>query len=651
MKVKNFRRNIPMKLNKKLLTAALAGALIVTAVPAGTFAEEAKPNTDTRLYKNKEQAAKELDRLAKRIKELSDRRAEIVTRAWKMNATSEGLIEKLQREEAAAKKAYEVAKANYEAATKAWEDAKDAQEKARLAKIAAEDAADAKLGEYNKLLQKAKDARKAAEVEAYRQYDTTIANMQRKFETATTRVDAAKNAVKAAQEAYDTAIATQKDKEGKIEIDKANDGHITELRLVLEKAQAELDAAKNAAISASNERADVSKSAEKTRDAALKQAADNYTAEKQRLDFIYKLNDNYGKSAAELTKLERAKINAINAYNAAIENTKAAHNAYIAARDNFDAKAKAYANANQKAYKITEELKNIEKQLKEAYVDINVILKDQNKNINSLADQLSADLIKEIKNFGELTQSEQAGVIAKLQEELAKLKREYNKTSEGIQEVKKLVTYQFHVKDTEGAGVQGLTLKLTNIDDTSKVYTATSDANGLIQFKSMVEGKYSVTVTKVPTGYDVYQDGKKIDSVKALFRAESEVKAENNAEEATAKKDEAKGNKRVDIPSIIDNTTGPKEDKKDDKKDEKIIDGGTIIVDKKEKDNKDNKKPEKEDNKKPEKQEKENNKKPAKPAKTKKKLPKAGAAAEAATIAAAAMATMGGAYLSLKKRK
>lgn len=640
-----------MKLNKKLLTAALAGALIVTAVPAGTFAEEAKPNTDTRLYKNKEQAAKELDRLAKRIKELSDRRAEIVTRAWKMNATSEGLIEKLQREEAAAKKAYEVAKANYEAATKAWEDAKDAQEKARLAKIAAEDAADAKLGEYNKLLQKAKDARKAAEVEAYRQYDTTIANMQRKFETATTRVDAAKNAVKAAQEAYDTAIATQKDKEGKIEIDKANDGHITELRLVLEKAQAELDAAKNAAISASNERADVSKSAEKTRDAALKQAADNYTAEKQRLDFIYKLNDNYGKSAAELTKLERAKINAINAYNAAIENTKAAHNAYIAARDNFDAKAKAYANANQKAYKITEELKNIEKQLKEAYVDINVILKDQNKNINSLADQLSADLIKEIKNFGELTQSEQAGVIAKLQEELAKLKREYNKTSEGIQEVKKLVTYQFHVKDTEGAGVQGLTLKLTNIDDTSKVYTATSDANGLIQFKSMVEGKYSVTVTKVPTGYDVYQDGKKIDSVKALFRAESEVKAENNAEEATAKKDEAKGNKRVDIPSIIDNTTGPKEDKKDDKKDEKVIDGGTIIVDKKEKDNKDNKKPEKEDNKKPEKQEKENNKKPAKPAKTKKKLPKAGAAAEAATIAAAAMATMGGAYLSLKKRK
>ena len=40
MKVKNFRRNKPMKLNKKLLTAALAGALIVTAVPASTFAEK-----------------------------------------------------------------------------------------------------------------------------------------------------------------------------------------------------------------------------------------------------------------------------------------------------------------------------------------------------------------------------------------------------------------------------------------------------------------------------------------------------------------------------------------------------------------------------------------------------------------------------------
>ena len=164
----------------------------------------------------------------------------------------------------------------------------------------------------------------------------------------------------------------------------------------------------------------------------------------------------------------------------------------------------------------------------------------------------------------------------------------------------------------------------------------------------MVEGKYSVKVTKVPTGYDVYQDGKKIDSVKALFRAESEVKAENNAEEATAKKEE-KGNKRVDIPSIIDNTTdGNSKKEEKENKDEKVIDGGTIVVDKKEKDNKD----EKDNTKKPEKEDKKNNKKPAKPSKKEKaELPKAGAAAEAATIAAAAMATMGGAYLSLKKRK
>ena len=250
-------------------------------------------------------------------------------------------------------------------------------------------------------------------------------------------------------------------------------------------------------------------------------------------------------------------------------------------------------------------------------------------------------MIKELEDFSKLSSSEQYAKIAELQKELAKLKKEYAKTSEGIQQVKKLVTYQFHVKDTEGKGVQGLTLRLANVDDTSKVYTATSDENGLIQFKSMVEGKYTVTVTKVPTGYDVYQDGKKIDSVKALFRAESEVKAENNVEKTEAKKEETKGNKRVDIPSVIDTTTDNKEESSDKKEEEKVIDKGTIVVEKKKKDNKDNKKPEKKETKKPA--------MPAKP--MKKKLPKAGAAAEAATIAAAAMATMGGAYLSLKKRK
>ncbi|MDU2546157.1 MAG: SpaA isopeptide-forming pilin-related protein, partial [Finegoldia magna] len=184
------------------------------------------------------------------------------------------------------------------------------------------------------------------------------------------------------------------------------------------------------------------------------------------------------------------------------------------------------------------------------------------------------------------------------------------------------------------------TLSFTNIEDTSKVYTATSDENGDIVVNGIVEGTYKITVTHVPTGYKVVQKGKMVSEVKGLFRPEAEVKAENNVEEA---KKEAE----VEIPEYV--TIKGAEDKKEDKKeDEKVIDGGTIVVEK-EKDNKDEKKPE--DNKKPEKEEKENNKKPAKPAKQKKALPKAGAAAEAATIAAAAMATMGGAYLSLKKRK
>lgn len=622
-----------MKLNKKLLTAALAGALIVTAVPAGTFAKEAEVNTNTNKYLTAEQAAAKVKKLSEEINDLSARRKSIVAQAYKIGETAEGTIEVLQRKEMAAKAEYEAAKAAFEGAKKAWEAAKDNEEKARLAEIAAKDALAAKKGDYAKLLQAAKDARKAAEEAADRQYDTTIAGLQRKFETAQTVADEAKIEYNKAVQAYDTAVS-----------EKQNEEQLTRLRKEKESKKDKLDKANNALEAASSERADVSKSAKETRDKAYEEAANNYTAEKQRLDYLYKLNGNYGDKVAELTKLERARINATNAYEDAKAATKAAHEAYISARDNYDAKSKAYAEANQKTYKVTEELKSIEKQLKEKFVAIKEILNDQNKNINSLADKLNADMIKELEDFSKLSSSEQYAKIAELQKELAKLKKEYAKTSEGIQQVKKLVTYQFHVKDTEGKGVQGLTLRLANVDDTSKVYTATSDANGLIQFKSMVEGKYTVTVTKVPTGYDVYQDGKKIDSVKALFRAESEVKAENNAEKAKkdAKKEE-KGNKRVDIPSVIDTTTDSKEESSDKKEDEKVIDKGTIVVEKKKKDNKDNK-----DNKKPE-----NKKKPAMPAKPmkKKKLPKAGAAAEAATIAAAAMATMGGAYLSLKKRK
>ena len=623
-----------MKLNKKLLTAALAGALVVTAVPAGTFAEKnsAENSYTEELNLTKQQAAARMDELAKEIAELSKRRAEIVTKAWEAGKTSEGLIEKLQKEEAAAKAKYETAKAKYEAATKAWEAAKDAEEKARLAKIAQNDKYDAKVGEYKKQLAEAENAMKAAKKQAQRDYDTTIANMQRKFETASAAADKALIELHAAEKALEEAKAQKP----------ADEGHITEARKAVENAKLELAKANNAAEKASNERADVKKAAEATLEKAEKQADTLFQAKKQELDKKYILNDKYGDAAAELTLIERETKKINKAYEDAKANTKAAYEAYLAARDAYDAASKEYAVANQKAYKITEELKSIEKKLKEKYVRLNIILKDQNQGINSLAGKLDADMIKEIENFAELSKSEQAAAIAKLQAELNKLKEEYDKTKDEIKEVKSVYTYKFAVKDTAGKGVQGLSLTFTNIEDRSKVYAGTSDENGDIVVKGIAEGTYDITVTKVPTGYKVVQKGNMISEVKSLFRPEAEVKAENNVEEKEVAKE---------TEVVVPNRVTIKGAKEDNKKDEKVIDGGTIVVEK-EKDNKDNKKPEKEDNKKPEKEEKENNKKPAKPAKKEKKaLPKAGAAAEAATIAAAAMATMGGAYLSLKKRK
>ena len=581
-----------------------------------------------------------MDELAKEIAELSKRRAAIVTQEWASGQTSEGLIEKLQAQEAAAKAKYEKAKANYEAATKAWEAAKDAEEKARLAKIAQKDKYDAKVGEYYKQLKEAEATRDAAKKQAQREYDTTIANMQRKFESASAAADKALIELHAAEKALEEAEAQKP----------ADEAHITEARKAVENAKLELAKANNAAEKASNERTDVKKAAKATLEQAEKQADTLYQAKKQELDKKYILNDNYGDAAAELTKIERETKKVNKAYDDAKANTKAAYESYLAARDAYDKASKEYAVANQKAYKVTEELKSIEKKLKEKYVRINIILKDQNQGINSLAGKLDSDMIKEIENFAELSKSEQAAAIAKLQKELNKLKEEYDKTKDEIKEVKSVYTYKFAVKDTAGKGVQGLSLTFTNIEDSTKVYVGTSDENGDIVVKGIAEGAYKIAVTHVPTGYKVVQKGKMVSEVKGLFRPEAEVKAENNAEKATAEKKKA----TVEIPEIVI-IKGGKEDKKDekeDKKDEKVIDGGTIVVEK-EKDNKDNKdEKDNKDNKKPEKEEKENNKKPAKPAKKEKKaLPKAGAAAEAATIAAAAMATMGGAYLSLKKRK
>nr|ABU63458.1 adhesion factor precursor [Finegoldia magna]ABU63459.1 adhesion factor precursor [Finegoldia magna] len=633
-----------MKLNKKLLTAALAGALVVTAVPAGTFAEKnSKENSYTEeLNLTKQQAAARMDQLAKKIAELSARRAAIVTQEWKAGETSEGLIEKLQKEEAAAKKAYEAAKANFEAAAKAWEAAKDAQEKARLAKRKALDAYDAKVGEYNRLVKEAEAARDAAKKEAKEKFEDTIASANRKYEVAQTNLDRAENELAAAKKALET-IADDEDEN----IPEGTNAQYDQAKKAVRDLQAKVAELEVERAKANDEKITVKNTAKENLEKANKQADTLFQAKLQELNKKYKLNDNYGDAAAELTLIERAKLKAIKDYDNAKANAEAAFNNYVAANKAYEAASKAYAKANQRAYKVTEELKSIEKQLKENYVRINIILKDQNQGINSLAGKLDADMIKEIENFAELSKSEQAAAIAKLQKELNKLKEEYDKTKDEIKEVKSVYTYKFAVKDTAGKGVQGLSLTFTNIEDSTKVYVGTSDENGDIVVKGIAEGTYKIAVTHVPTGYKVVQKGKMVSEVKSLFRPEAEVKAENNAEEA--KKDEAKKDATVEIPEYV-TIKGGKEDKKDEKEDEKVIDGGTIVVEK-EKDNKDNKKPEKEDNKKPEKQEKENNKKPAKPAKTKKKLPKAGAAAEAATIAAAAMATMGGAYLSLKKRK
>nr|WP_281682397.1 adhesion factor FAF [Finegoldia magna] len=628
-----------MKLNKKLLTAALAGALVVTAVPAGTFAEKnAAENSYTEeLNLTKQQAAARMDQLAKKIAELSARRAQIVTQEWKAGETSEGLIEKLQKEEAAAKKAYEAAKANFEAAAKAWEQAKDAQEKARLAKRKALDAYDAKVGEYNRLVKEAEAARDAAKKEAKEKFEDTIASANRKYEVAQTNLDRAENELAAAKKALET-IADDEDEN----VPEGTNAQYDQAKKAVRELQAKVAQLEVERAKANDEKITVKDTAKENLEKANKQADTLFQAKLQELNKKYKLNDNYGDAAAELTLIERAKLKAIKDYDNAKANAEAAFGNYVAANKAYEAASKAYARANQRAYKVTEELKSIEKQLKENYVRINIILKDQNQGINSLAGKLDSDMIKEIENFAELSKSEQAEAIAKLQKELNKLKEEYDKTKDEIKEVKSVYTYKFAVKDTAGKGVQGLSLTFTNIEDSTKVYVGTSDENGDIVVKGIAEGTYKIAVTHVPTGYKVVQKGKMVSEVKSLFRPEAEVKAENNVEET--KKDEAKKEAEVEIPEYV-TIKGGKEDKKEEK-DEKVVDGGTIVVEK-EKDNE--KKPE--DNKKPEKEEKENNKKPAKPAKEKKALPKAGAAAEAATIAAAAMATMGGAYLSLKKRK
>lgn len=585
-----------MKLNKKLLTAALAGALVVTAVPAGTFAEKnsAEDSYTEELNLSKEKAAARMDELAKEIAELSARRAEIVTREWKPGETSEGLIEKLQKEEAAAKADYEVAKANFEARAKEWEAAKDAQEKARLAKRKAIDAYNAKVGEYERLVKEAEAARDAAKKEAKEKYDDTIASINRKYEVAQTNLDRAEKELAAAKKALET-VSDDED----TNIPEGTNAQIDQAKKAVREAEAKVAQLKIERAKAHDEKITVQNSADETLASANNQADTLFQAKLQELNKKYRLNDNYGDAAAELTLIERAKLKAIKEYDDAKAYSDVAFKKYLAADKAYEAASKAYAKANQRAYKVTEELKSIEKQLKEKYVRINIILKDQNQGINSLAGKLDADMIKEIENFAELSKSEQAAAIAKLQEELNKLKEEYDKTKDEIKEVKSVYTYKFAVKDTTGKGVQGLTLQFTNIEDSTKVYNGTSDENGDIVVKGIAEGTYKITVTHVPTGYKVVQKGKMVSEVKGLFRPEAEVKAENNVEEA---KKEAE----VEIPEYV-TIKGGKEDKKDEKEEEKVIDGGTIVVEKDKKDEKDNK--DNKDNKDGKKEDKKDNKK------------------------------------------
>lgn len=411
---------------------------------------------------------------------------------------------------------------------------------------------------------------------------------------AQTNLDRAEKELAAAKKALET-VSDDED----TNIPEGTNAQIDQAKKAVREAEAKVAQLKIERAKAHDEKITVQNSADETLASANNQADTLFQAKLQELNKKYRLNDNYGDAAAELTLIERAKLKAIKEYDDAKAYSDVAFKKYLAADKAYEAASKAYAKANQRAYKVTEELKSIEKQLKEKYVRINIILKDQNQGINSLAGKLDADMIKEIENFAELSKSEQAAAIAKLQEELNKLKEEYDKTKDEIKEVKSVYTYKFAVKDTTGKGVQGLTLQFTNIEDSTKVYNGTSDENGDIVVKGIAEGTYKITVTHVPTGYKVVQKGKMVSEVKGLFRPEAEVKAENNVEEA---KKEAE----VEIPEYV-TIKGGKEDKKDEKEEEKVIDGGTIVVEKDKKDEKDNK--DNKDNKDGKKEDKKDNKK------------------------------------------
>ena len=618
-----------MKLNKKILTAALAGALIVTAVPAGTFAAD-KGDMPEERYLSMEQFATRLNKHLETIKNQKERRKALISKAFNNQKTVEGLqgeIEIAQNKTAQAKAKAEAAAKNLANASKAVQDAAKAKIKAAEDLTAATKAFESAKGSKEQEINKANAELKAAKEKAGEKKATTLLNISKKYDEAHSKTLELKAKYEGAKKAYEDA--DKKDTTKLAELEKAAKNAETRYNnAVAEEAKAKVDFDNS------------EKNAEKTRLAEVAKAEAINAAELRRIEREYVYNEQLGlENSAKLNKLVAAKINAEKANEAAKKNYDDAKVAEEKAAKAAEEANKDYAAKSAISSKKVAELKEIDLKLKETYARIAVLLKDQGMTIDKVADKLSKEDYKELKQVSELSQSEYLAEIARLRKEIKDLEAKHKKVLEDTNAVKRLVTYKYRVVDTTGKGVKGLTLRLTSVEDTSKTYEATSGADGNMFFESMVEGKYKVTVTQIPEGYQVYQGGKKIESPKALFRAESEVKAENNVEKS--EKDAKKEDKKIELPETVDvGEVKENKDGKKDNKDQKVIDGGTIVVEKKKKDNKDNKKPEKKETK-----------KPAMPAKTKKKLPKAGAAAEAATIAAAAMATMGGAYLSLKKRK
>lgn len=622
-----------MKLNKKLLTAALAGALIVQAVPATTFAQEPAGQETAR----KVGLERILDRLAKfntEFENLTKQKRDLVSKVYreqKENETDEQYEAALKGKFLVLQEKTDADAKDVAAKQKAYDEARKAYDKAQKDEVTAQkqlEAAQKAFAGKNKAYQDEKDAAKAAldkaiadaeeaEKEVLRTKDHTVNSLKKELD------------LKEQEELNAERAAAKADKSHAKELDRK----YADATAAKEKVAAQLEKAEK-------DRDELVENAKATKEAAIKKANDNYEEELDKIEFKYVINFNIGNDSSELNKFQRAYLEAKKAHKDAEDNVKTTSKAVDDALTALTAAKDVLSKSNEESYKAATELKRIEKELSEVILKIEKLLGNENVNIKSIAGKVNDALYKNLDLIAKMSDSQKLALIAKQNKEYNELLAKYNKIKGSTTDVKPLVTYKFTVKDTAGKGVEGLTLQLTKVSEPSVVRVATSDKDGVILIPGMEQGRYSVAVKKIPDGYEVYQGGKKVSEVQALFKAASEVKAENNAEAVTgAKKDEKKETKsKIELPETVDvGETSEDSSKPADKKDEKVVDGGTIVVQKKKK------------------EDKKEVKKPAKPAKkvkkAKKKLPKAGVAAEAATIAAAAMATMGGAFLSLKKRK